>query len=234
MSTVFGDALRRVRLATQLAVARSGVEMPPEAVDAARTELTSVTASLRKARGDHASPGAQLAAALQLSPDELEFVWAIVARAADPLLLGLLQVLCGTDARKGLSLAHYAAIMDLDDDRAQAITAVLSPSHPLRRYQFILGGEDQTIDACTPLTTPPRLWSFLRGEAELDELIVSAGGRIVVPHDPQLDEGQRQSVQRIVQGLGTLETGRGDRRSAPQAPAGARRSRSPREHPSVR
>ena len=45
----------------------------------------------------------------------------VVARAVDPLLLALLQPLCGTDVRRGLSVAHYSTIMGLDAERSSEL-----------------------------------------------------------------------------------------------------------------
>ncbi len=195
-----------MRLATQLALARSEGDLRGDASEAVRLELQALDATLASRAADSDQPEARLAAALALTSDELAFFWAVVARASDPLLLALLQVLCGTDARRGLSLAHYATIAGLDAERADAITNILSPSHPLLRYQFLLAPDAVAIDVCTPLTTSPRMCAFLRGETEPDEVINAAGGRIWVPHDAQLDEVQQHSRHRIGLGLGWLES----------------------------
>ena len=194
--------LKRFRhLRTQLAVARSGIEIAPEVIDAARTELVAVETELAITRRGESRPDHQLATTLQLTADELDFVWAIVARAFDPLLLAQLQIVCGTDARRGLSLAHYATIMGLDDERGQTLAAVLHPAHPLRRYRFLIAPEDTHVDVCAPLTVPLRLGAYLQGDDEPEEAITAAGGRIIVPHDARLDDPQRASVQRIIRGL---------------------------------
>ena len=232
MSAVsFSLQLKRVRLRTQLAVARSGFEIAPEIVAAARTELVDVESQLAITRRGEIRPDHQLAATLQLTPDELDFVWSVVARAFDPLLLAQLQIVCGTDARRGLSLAHHATIAGLDGDRSQALAAVLHPNHPLRRYRFLIAPEDTHVDVCSPLTVPPRLGSYLQGDDEPEDLIREAGGRVVVPHDTQLDDTQRLSLQRIVRAIGGTDpvvivlegpTGAG-RRTAVALAAGDRR-----------
>ena len=150
---------------------------------------------------------ATLASAMNLSDDQLDFLWGVVARAVDPLLLALLQPICGTDARRGLSIAHYSTIMNLSDERAQAISEVVLPTHPLRRHQFLIAPEagDQNVDVCTPVTIPSRLWSFLRGDDEAEELIRRAGGRVVLPYEPKLDDNQLASVHRIDGALSSLD-----------------------------
>ena len=202
---VFSLQLKRFRLHAQLAVARSGLEVPPETLEAARLEIDRVTHALDQIRADAARPDLRLAAALGLSAEQLDFLWAVVARAADPLLLALLQVLCGTDARRGLSLSHYATIMGLDEVRSEALAKLLVPSNPLLCYRFLTGPEDQGLDACTPLTVPARVWSYLRGEDEVEGRVAAAGGRVHLPHAAQFDEAQQVALQRIHLALGSFD-----------------------------
>jgi len=201
----FSLQLRRVRLAARLAVARSGIDVAPELMEATRTELGGVEAQLAHLRHEPSRRDARLAAAMGLSDDQLDFLWGVVARAVDPLLLALLQPICGTDARKGLSIAHYATIMGLDEARAQAIADVVLPNHPMRRHQFLVALEDSSVDVCTPLTVPPRVWSFMRGDDDPEELIRRAGGRVVPPYEAKLDQMQRAAVHRIDAALNAFD-----------------------------
>ena len=200
----FGVQLKRMRLAARLAVSRS-VSMSPELTEATRSELAEVHAVLEHLRFEQSRRDAQLATAVGLSDDQLDFLWGLVARATDPLLLALLQPICGTDVRKGLSIAHYATIMGLDEERAQNLAELVLPEHPLRRHHFLVAPEDQAIDVCTPLTVPARVWSFLRGDEEPEDLINSAGGRLTVPHNPTLDDAQRAALQKISGGLNSFD-----------------------------
>ncbi len=201
----FALHLKRVRLATRLAVARSGVEISAELLDTTRTDLSEVETRLVHVRRETSRRDAQLAAAMNLTDDQLDFLWAVVARAVDPLLLALLQVVAGNDARRGLSIAHYATIMGLDEERSQQLADVVLPNHPLRRHKFLVAPEDVAIDVCTPLTVPPRVWSYLRGDDEPEELITSAGGRVFVPADATLDDSQRAALARIAGGINAID-----------------------------
>jgi len=200
----FSLQLRRVRLAARLAVARSGIDVTPELLEQTRTELAGVETTLTHLRKESGRRDARLAGAMGLTEDQLDFLWGVVARAVDPLLLALLQPLCGTDIRKGLAIAHYATIMGLDEDRAQGIADLVLPSHPMRRHQFLIG-EDAAMDVCTPLTVPSRVWSFLRGDDEPEDLIRRAGGRLVLPFDAKLDDTQRAAVHRIDAALNSFD-----------------------------
>jgi SpoVK/Ycf46/Vps4 family AAA+-type ATPase len=201
----FSLQLRRVRLAARIAVARSGVEVSPELLEATRSELADVDTRLSHLKHESSRRDAQLAASMNLSDDQLDFVWGVVARAVDPLLLALLQVVAGNEARRGLSIAHYATIMGLGEERSQALADVVLPNHPLRRHKFLIAPEDASIDVCTPLTIPPRVWSYLRGDDETEELITSAGGRVIVPPDATLDDRQRGALARISGALHSLD-----------------------------
>ena len=205
-TSYFGLQLRRVRLSARLAVARSGIEVSPELLAETRMELTGVETQLAHLQHETSRRDAQIATAMGLSQDQLDFIWGVVARAVDPLLLALLQPICGTDVRKGLSLAHYATIMNVSEDRALAMAEVLYPTHPLRRHSFLIAPEDNTIDVCTPLTVPPRVWSYLQGEDDPEELIRRSGGRVTVPFGARLDAAQKARITRIANGLNSLET----------------------------
>ncbi|MCX5746408.1 MAG: AAA family ATPase [Proteobacteria bacterium] len=191
---------RRLRLRTQLAVARAGAEAP-DSLESTQKQLAVVEGQLAALPTDLDRRDVQLAATLQLDGDALDFLWAVVARASDPLLLAQLQVICGSDARRGLSLAHYATIMGLDGARSQALAALLQPGHPLRRYRFLIAPEDTLVDVCSPLTVPPRLVAYLQGDDEPEDAISAAGGRVVVPYDVQLDDAQRATIHQITMAL---------------------------------
>ena len=197
MSDYFSLQLRRVRLAARIAVAQAGVAVTPELLETTRADLASVETTLAGLRHDASRRDAQLATTMALTDDQVDFLWGVVARAVDPLLLALLQPICGTDARRGLSIAHYATIMNLDPERSQNLAEIVLPNHPLRVHQFLLTPDDAMMDVCTPLTVPPRVWSFLYGNDEPEDLISRAGGTVKVPHAARLDDAQRAAVRRI-------------------------------------
>ncbi len=203
--TYFNLQLARVRLCTRLAVVRGGMAVSPELLDATRSELTDVETLLSHMRFEPNRRDGQIAASMNLTDDQLDFVWGVVARAVDPLLLPMLQPICGTDARRGLSIAHYATIMGLDAERAGELADLVIPSHPMRRHRFLIAPEDASIDVCTPLTIPSRVWSYLRGDDEPEEAIASSGGRVIVPHDTTLDALQQSALQRVLGGLNTMD-----------------------------
>jgi Mrp family chromosome partitioning ATPase len=203
--TYFNQQLARIRLSARLAIARSGMAISPELIAATRAELADVETVLAHMRFEPDRRDAQLATSMNLSDAQVDFLWGVVARAVDPLLLPLLQPICGTDARKGLSIAHYSTIIGLDPDKSSELADLVLPNHPMRRHDFLIAPEDATIDVCTPLTVPSRVWSYLRGDDELEEAIASSGGRVHAPPDATLDDTQRAALARVVGGLNTFD-----------------------------
>src|SRR6185503_15850787 len=133
--TYFDLQITRVRLAARLAIARGGMAVSHELIDATRRELADVETMLSHMRFEPGRRDAQLSASMNLTENQLDFVWGVVARAVDPLLLPLLQPLCGTEVRRGLSIAHYATIMGLDVERSAELADLVLPGHMMRRHK---------------------------------------------------------------------------------------------------
>jgi len=203
--TYFNLQLARIRLTARLVVSGAGVEVSDEPPSATRGGPEQGQPFPAHMAFDSTRRDAVLSASMGLTPGQVDFVWAVVARAVDPLLLALLQPLCGNDVRRGLSIAHYATIMGLDADASQELADVILPNHPMRRHRFLVAPEDVTMDVCTPLTIPARVWSYLRGDDELEEAISSAGGVVTAPPDTTLDARQQAALSRISGGIGTLD-----------------------------
>ena len=72
--TYFNLQLTRVRLAARLAVARGGMLVTPELLDATRNELTDVDTLLSHMRYEPDRRDAQLAASMNLTEPQLDFL----------------------------------------------------------------------------------------------------------------------------------------------------------------
>src|SRR5512146_2403151 len=96
----FGLQFRRIRLSARIAIARSGLPVSPELLEVTQADLATTETTLTHMRRDPSRRDAQLALAMGLSGDQLDFLWGVVARAFDPLLLALLQPICGTEVRR--------------------------------------------------------------------------------------------------------------------------------------
>jgi ATPase family associated with various cellular activities (AAA) len=178
--TVFITQLERWRLATLRALVRTRPERPMASVDA---ELEACTLTLASLRG--ATRARRLAERLSLDADELGLMWFVVALSSDPLLGPHAVALGGAEARRGASLALYAAVAELPPTRVRTLAIRLGPSHPLVRYALVESGDPGSVPALAPLSAPRRLCRHLAGDDAVDDLVAAAGGVVTVP-DPRV------------------------------------------------
>jgi len=137
------------------------------------------------------SPADVLATALGLEPDELDFVWSVVARAVEPRVGSHLRAVFGNDARHGVSIAQHAALHELSPARCRALLRVLDPRHPLRLHGVITLVGDAPFDVGAPWTAPARIWSYLAGHDELDPMVALLGGIVAPPRGALLSPAQQ-------------------------------------------
>jgi hypothetical protein len=147
------------------------------------------------------SRAASLAWGLGLEPDEVDFLFAVVARAVDPRVGSHLRAVFGTDARGGLSLGQYAALCALPAARTRNLLAVIDPRHPLRAHGLIelVGTSPDDIDA--RWTAASRVWGYLGGSDKLDPALAELGGLVVLPTTVQLSFAQRDMVAKLASWL---------------------------------
>jgi len=137
------------------------------------------------------SPADVLASALGLEPDELAFVWAVVARAVEPRVGAHLRAVFGNEARVGLSIAQHAALRELSPARCRGLLRILDPRHPLRTHGVITIIGDGPPDVGAPWTAPARIWSYLAGSDELDPAVALLGGVVEAPRQALLSPAQQ-------------------------------------------
>ena len=184
---VFHGELERVRLRAMLAIERVAPQPDAAAAQRMTTELARLEAELvaqRPASRSHA-----LAERLGLVADDVDLLWTAVALAADPRLLPHAQVLAGNDARRGLSLALYALIADLDGARARGVAHRLLGPHPLLREHVLAWAGEPQVASARPLIAPARTITWLAGGDAPDEAMGGAG-HVATPvpgaeHDPR-------------------------------------------------
>jgi len=189
---LFEQELERVRLRAMLAIERVAAQPDVDVQERLRGELARVDAAL--AEGRPRGRAAELAARLGLDDEELDLLWTAVAVAADPQVLPHAQVLGGADARRGLSLAVYALIADLDGRRARRLTERLLRAHPLLRDHLLAWAGDLQSPAARPLVAPPRTITWLAGSDEPDPAMGGAGGIVDLIAAPELDARQREAA----------------------------------------
>ncbi|HEX3479761.1 MAG TPA: ATP-binding protein [Kofleriaceae bacterium] len=184
--------LERVRLRAVVTVGLSGAG----AVDCHRDELARVEAELAEMRAG-GGRAETLARRLGLDDDELDLVWCAVAAAVDPRLQPQLQLLGGSDSRRGISLASHALLFGLDGARAGALTRALLGPHPLLRHHLLTVATDGLSPASRVLAAAPRLCSWLAGDDEPDPALLGTGAVVDVPIARELDPAQRAAEDQI-------------------------------------
>ncbi len=183
----------RVRLRALVAIERIAAQPDAAVQQRLAGELAGVEQALAAERPGRRA--AQLADRLGLDDDELDLLWTAVAVAADPRVVPHAQVLGGADARRGLSLATYALIANLDGTRARMLTDRLLGPHPLLDdYLLEWGGDAHQSPAARPLVAPRRTMTWLAGEDHADAAIRAAGGAVEVPPAVELDDRQREAA----------------------------------------
>jgi hypothetical protein len=190
----FDCELERVRLRALLSVELTTSD--PVGKERRRGELQQIESELAQLRTPDGR-AEELAYRLALTEDELDLVWWAVAAAVDPRLQPHLQVVGGSDSRRGLSLATYAVLSGLDGPRSRTLSRALLGTHPLLRYHLLTVATEHQTGAARVLAAAPRLCRWLAGDDELDDGLQGAGHVVEIPAERELDPGQRTAEARI-------------------------------------
>ncbi len=171
-------AARAARTARRAAEPALVIEPPPDIEPAAGT------------------PAHALARALDLSLDEVEFMWSVIARSVEPSVVANARLVFGVEARAGASLAHHIAWRELPADRSRALLSVLDPRHRLRANGILVPAGEEPVDVQTPWTTSHRVCSYLRGKNDVGADIAAIGG-IIEPNAVRHSATQQQVLERL-------------------------------------
>jgi hypothetical protein len=199
----FACEVERVRLRAVVTVALTAAPgAPGGAVEGHRDALARVEAELDRLRaaGGRAE---ELARRVGLDDDALDLMWCAVAAAVDPRVQPQLQVLGGSDARRGISLASHALLFGLDGAHAGALSRALLGPHPLLRHHLLTVATEGLSPASRVLAAAPRLCSWLAGDDEPDPAMQGAGGVVEVPMLRELDGAQRTAEDHMAGVLGS-------------------------------
>lgn len=168
-----------------------GVEASIEAAEQSLRELEASVGA-----GD--LPMAQLAAQLALTAHEQTLVWSAVAASCEPRFMIPATALVGSDAKASLPLALFSLLSELEADEGRALVLRLTAAHPLLRYQLLeTAGESQAFSASG------RLAAHLAGEVDLDPLLATCGGMVVLPRVRLFDAAQNTARGLLAAGLQT-------------------------------
>ena len=180
---------RRLARTYQQAVrARAQVEQMTELAAAARDAAGELVAGA--ALGD--LPMDRLARRLQLAAEHVDLVWSIVACSVDARIVPHLEALGGAHARRGLSIAVYALLAELDEDAAARLAHWLASPNPLVADGLIVATE-QVSPAARAYAAAPRLVGYL-----LDEDRSIAPVRLAsIPAELLHDAAQERAIAEI-------------------------------------
>ncbi|MBA2543741.1 MAG: ATP-binding protein [Deltaproteobacteria bacterium] len=158
--------------------------------------------SLRQRRRD---PFAAIAAALDLTDIERDFLAAVTAATIDPRLTIDLRGLQGGSTHYGLELATYCVVARVDAKNAAALSVRLTSSHPLLRDGVLISRGDGA-PASRAYRLSDRVATYLMApdsdDMPLDDRVAFAG----VPPAALFDEKQHDVLRRLGEMLAQSDT----------------------------
>ncbi len=167
----------------------------PETMRAVRERLEVIDRQLGDLVGVE-RPIAGLATRLQLDPPSVDFLWAAVACAVDGRIVPHLEALGGPHARRGLSLAVYAAIAGDLVPETIGLAERMVLSHPLVVHG-LLASIDDASPAARAYLPAPRLVAYLSMRTGAVHPLRVADHRLDLLHDAR----QRAQVQTVAAAL---------------------------------
>jgi ATPase family associated with various cellular activities (AAA) len=156
-------------------------------------ELAAVEAELSELPDDlDASPMRALAQRLGWDEHEVGFLWAVVALHVNPRMMVHARAL-DDSAGRGLSVALYSRLADLDDEAACALGLRLLPGHSAVRSGLLLPARGDWGAAAQPWLPSIELVHYLAGAGS-----TAAGLDVLTaPRDALLDDAQRKAVEQV-------------------------------------
>lgn len=193
LEQVFDLELERIRILATRAVA------PTEDRATSAMALEQRLVDIEEKLGEQES-GRGIEYLVGLRPEELRFLWAVIAATVDPGFAQHLEKLGPRYGRIGISLAQYAAMTELESGRGLRLGRELLRANPLVRHRLIEPIDPRAITSETAWVAAPRIVAFLAGGDELEE---PALGLVEVPiepvTDPTLDE-LRARIRELIAG----------------------------------
>jgi hypothetical protein len=164
---------RRLELTLQQALrARAVAAKEPDLIETAGEALAAIERELGPdPRMD------RIAQRLALTPEQVAFVWAVLG---------------GGHARRGLSVAVYARLAELDGPATKRLSDWLANDNPLVWVGLIRAAEQASV-AAIPFTASPRLSTFLGGDDRPAAPLALAS----VPDGVLHDQRQRSIIAQI-------------------------------------
>jgi AAA+ superfamily predicted ATPase len=152
-------------------------------------ELRSRAAS--PARPDSPSAMDTIERRLDLSRDQVDFLWSAAAFCGDPRFAIPSAALSGGAARRGLAVAVHTEVMSLDPVAAGRLATWLdAPENPLRRLGLVAVSDDVEAAVHRTYAMPARVLAFLRGDPFADSRLTVLERAV----EPVLDQTQESAI----------------------------------------
>jgi hypothetical protein len=191
----------------QAVLARAIADDKPDVIEAAREALADVERVLvPNPRMD------RLAQRLLLDAEQVEYIWAGVACSIDGRIVPHLQTLGGGHARRGLSLAVYAMLAELEDDTTARLAQWLAIDNPLLADDLLIETEEVS-PASRAYVASPRLASYLAGDDRLATPLALVSVPSSALHDPKQSAAIDQIEASLVAGANPIVIVEGPRGS---------------------
>ena len=138
-----------------------------------------------------------LATRLALTPSQIDFVWAAMAVAVEPRITVHAESLGGPPGRRGLSVAIYQRITNLDAGVGRELALWLARENPLVAGGLLVPVGETATPAARTYLAPPRLCAYLAGDQTVDAEIT-----LVAPAEHLLfDAAQERALEPLARVL---------------------------------
>lgn len=141
---------------------------------------------------------ARLASALNLSPAQVDFYWAVVAVSGDPRIAAHAEALGGPVVRRGLTVALYADVVEADGPAGQDLTAwITAGENPLVQNGLLSIGGEKTTPTLAPFAVSNRVLRYLCGDENAANGVVLR----LPEEEPQFDEAQGVALKALAKAI---------------------------------
>jgi SpoVK/Ycf46/Vps4 family AAA+-type ATPase len=183
--------LERVRI---LAMRVAGLESGIERIEALDANLARVP------------PGRvdELVHRFNLGPDEVSFMWTVIAAGYDPETSYALERLGGGDSRGGANFALHTLLHQMDAARARKLVRSMTASHPLFKAALLVAADTSADSGSARVwRCAPRFALYLAGSDDIDNAIGSVGGFLLPPDNVIPRKDQAATIDLLEQLLRT-------------------------------
>ncbi len=136
---------------------------------------------------------------MALQPIDGELLWLAAATSVAPELVTQAEAMIGSSATRGVSLALLALATDRENGEVRDLARRLDGEHPLLSHGFLLPTAQQAVTPVRTFRLAQRVVQHLAGDDSVDPLVAEAGGVVQPPDDPEYDDAQRRTIDKLAE-----------------------------------